>query len=129
MKNQLFVVIPDKKIIIKILKLYGINGFEDTHFFTKDDLINLNTVELLNKYNDELKKYYLPCKFNIYFKDITLKRSITILRQLLKLYDYTLYSKEKYIKSKKKLIYKIMPIDKHIETKNKQKKKIILQFE
>ena len=129
MKNQLFNLIPEKQLIIEILKLYGINGFDDTHFFTKNDLIDLNTINLLNDYKNELKKYYLPCKFKVYFNDITLKRSITILRQLLKLYDYTIYSKEKYIKGNKTLIYKIMPIDKHIETKNKNKKKIILQFE
>ena len=77
---------------------------------------------------DELANYYLPCKANIYLKNITLKRCIVILRQFLKCHNYNLYSKEKFIKGVKYLIYyighesdtNIIPI---------KKEKIVISFD
>ena len=34
--NQLFKMIPDRNFVIDLLQLYGIQNFNDTHFFTKD---------------------------------------------------------------------------------------------
>ena len=63
---------------------------------------------------EDIKPYYIPCKRNIYFNDIlTPKKFITIFRQILKLYYYTLSSKEKYIpETKKKFIeFYLKPIN------------------
>ena len=55
-----------------------------------------------------LKQYYLPCKQKTYLNNFKLQKCITIFRQLLKLYNYSLLSEEKYSNSKKYIIYKII---------------------
>ena len=115
--NQLFKKKPSKDFIEEILKLYGIENLEDSKQFTRKDLENLDLCNNLNEIFEKFNEYYLPCKFNIYLGDITIKKSITLLRQLLKLYDYNVKSNEKYIKGEKIIVYQILP-------KNSQKKQI-----
>ena len=43
---------------------------------------------------------------------MTFKKSITLLRQFIKCFDYTLFSKEKYIQGEKYLTYQLMSTDK-----------------
>ena len=115
--NQLFKKKPSKEFIEEILQLYGINNFEDNKQFTRKDLENINLCENLNNVANKFQDYYLPCKFKIYLHNISIKKSITLLRQLLKLYDYNVKSNEKYIKGEKIIVYQILP-------KNSQKKQI-----
>ena len=129
MKNQLFKIIPEKKFVLELLKLYGIENLEDTRFFTKDDLNNLNTLENIINITDDLNIYYLPCKSKIYLKNITLKRCIVILRQFIKILNYTLYSKEKFINGKKTTIYQIIPFNNGIHINKQLDKKITISFE
>jgi hypothetical protein len=126
--NQLFKNRPSRNFVISLLNLYGIDDFDDNRFFTKKNLETLNTVEKLNDIRDEITKYYIPCKAKTYLKDIDINRSIVILRQFLKCYGYTLFSKEKFIKGEKNTIYKIVAIDKEINTP-KKKEKIVVSFE
>jgi hypothetical protein len=128
-KNQLFKIIPEKKFILELLKLYGIENLEDTRFFTKDNLDSLNTLENIINIIDELNIYYLPCKSKVYLKDITLKRCIVILRQFIKILNYTLFSKEKFIKGKKTTIYQIIPLNDGINITKPLDKKITISFE
>ena len=46
MKNQLFKISPDLKITTDILLLFGLNGLDDYHSFTKQNLIDMNIVEI-----------------------------------------------------------------------------------
>jgi|TARA_B110000285_G_scaffold220173_1_gene271639 hypothetical protein len=126
--NQLFKNRPSRNFVISLLNLYGIDDFDDNRFFTKKNLEALNTVEKLNEISDEITKYYIPCKAKTYLKNIDINRSIVILRQFLKCYGYTLFSKEKFIKGEKNTIYKIVAIDKEINTP-KKKEKIVVSFE
>ena len=126
--NQLFKNRPSRNFVISLLNLYGIDDFDDNRFFTKKNLEELNTVEKLNEISDEITKYYIPCKAKTYLKNIDINRSIVILRQFLKCYGYTLFSKEKFIKGEKNTIYKIIAIDKEINTP-KKKEKIVVSFE
>ena len=126
--NQLFKNRPSRNFVISLLNLYGIDDFDDNRFFTKKNLEALNTVEKLNEICDEITKYYIPCKAKTYLKNIDINRSIVILRQFLKCYGYTLFSKEKFIKGEKNTIYKIVAIDKEINTP-KKKEKIVVSFE
>ena len=114
--NQLFKNRPNRNFVINLLNLYGIDDFDDNRFFTKKNLEALNTVDKLNEIRDEITKYYIPCKAKTYLKNIDINRSIVILRQFLKCYGYTLFSKEKFIKGEKNTIYKIVAIDKEINT-------------
>ena len=84
--------------------------------------------EELKEIVDKLQNYYIPCKAKTYLEEITIPRSIVILRQFLKCHGYTLFSKEKFIKSKKYTIYKIVTIDKEVSTSQK-KEKVVVSFD
>ena len=124
MKNQLFSKIPDTKIVLTLLHLFGIQGLDDNHSFTKEHLKELKTVENIQKICGILSDYYLPCKASIYLRDINEKKSITILRQFLKVHKYTLYSKEKYSKGDKMLHYQVIPMDISINIKSHDEKRV-----
>jgi len=115
--NQLFKKKPSKEFIEEILLIYGLENFEDNKQFTRKDLENLNLCDNISNISDKFKDYYLPCKYKIYLQNISIKKSITLLRQLLKLYDYNVKSNEKYIKGEKIIVYQILP-------KNSQKKQV-----
>ena len=126
--NQLFRTMPDRSFVISLLNLYGIEDFNDTRYFTRENLETLNTIEELKGLENKLKDYYIPCKAKTYLEEITIPRSIVILRQFLKCHGYTLFSKEKFIKSKKHTIYKIVTIDKEVSTPQK-KEKVVVSFD
>ena len=128
MKNQLFRISPDLKVTEKLLSIFGISGLEDNHSFTKTNLCDLNTVEKINEMNNELDKYYIPCKSKMYLKNIDEKRAITILRQFIKIHNYTLMSKEKYVKGKKNLFYQVIPMQIDMNTK-RNLEKVVISFD
>jgi len=110
-KNQLFKSVPPDFIIINVLKAFGLESLRDSTEFSKEDILTNNTIEKLYQLKNELEKYYLPCKARTYLNDITPKNSITILRQLLRIKNYGVKSKEKYIRSEKSIIYKLHALD------------------
>ena len=133
MKNQLFKKNPSKEFIVSILKLYGLNDVDDDRSFTRQDLQKLKTVENLLEYKTELYKYYLPCKGRLYLNDLNEKNIITILRQLLKTLNYTLNSREKYVKGNKFIIYNIISIKdkeyKPIKSSSINNEKTLINFD
>lgn len=107
--NQLFKTKPNIDIIIKICTFFGIdlNNLDKKKTFTKKEL---DDIKLKDKYAEIkllLINYYLPCKTKIYLEDMTIKKCITILRQLMKLYNYSVISSEHYNNSKKYIVYTI----------------------
>ena len=129
MKNQLFRVSPDIQFIEKLLNNFGIKDLTDNHSFTKNNLLDLRTVEKMNTMIDELNKYYLPCKSKKYLSNLNEKKCITVLRQFLKSQNYTLISKERYVKSKKNLFYQVVPIQINLSTQNRKSERVILSFD
>ena len=119
-KNQLFKSIPPRSVCVNVLNAFGLSGFDDTHNFSRSDLEAVDCVNKMSILKNVLTEYYLPCKKKIYLRDINYKRSITILRQCIKIYNFVLKSKEKYIKGDKLIIYQIVPLDE----KPKEKKEI-----
>jgi hypothetical protein len=116
-KNQLFRKLPPKKLALKLLNAFGLEGFDDYNNFSRKDIEALGTVNIIERdIKHELLKYYLPCKAGTYLSNITVKNSITILRQILKVYNYTISSREKYIKGDKFIIYQLLPISKEAYT-------------
>jgi hypothetical protein len=113
--NQLFRKKPSKDLVIEFLNIYGLDGFEEGKTFTRNCLNTINIEENLINFVPKLKEFYLPCKRKIYLQDITIKKSITILRQILKLFDYLVKSNERYIKGEKIIVY-------HIKSLNVSKK-------
>ena len=122
---QLFKIVPSRQFTLKLLQLYGINDFVETHYFTKDDLDKLNIVQELNNIKYKLEKYYIPCKSKVYLKDINLKRSIVILRHFLKCHNFNIHSKEKFIKGIKHTTYRIIPEMDGIIVPNKPKPVVV----
>ena len=108
--NQLFKNKPPLILINELIKGYGLENINDFKTFSKRDIKLLNIVKHIYDLSAKFDDYYLPCKKKIYFNQLNVKKSITILRQCLKLYNYRLISKEKYIKSEKIIIYRISPI-------------------
>jgi hypothetical protein len=104
---QLFKILPNKEFIDKIAQLYGIKDFDTNYIFTIKDLEKRNIVGQLNNLKLEIAVYYLNCKFKKYMEDLTEKKSITVLRQFLRVINYKVESKEKYSNRKKYLVYNL----------------------
>ena len=88
MKDQLFRVKPYIPFINEFIKFYGLSNITDTNLFTKQNLIELKTVENITKVMNKLNEYYLPCKSKVFLTAIDEKKCLTILRQLLKIHNY-----------------------------------------
>lgn len=108
-KNQLFRSTPPRSLCLEVIQCFGLTGFEDSRNFSRKDLINFNSIEKLNKLKPQLFDYYLPCKARTYLSDLNTKSVITLLRQLVRLYGFSISSREKYIKGDKFIIYQLIP--------------------
>jgi hypothetical protein len=98
--------------------------------FTIKNLVNKNILSKINNYIVELKKYYLKCKHSKYLDNLNEKKLITLLRQILRPYEYIINSIEKYNNSQKFLLY-IIEKKHNNNNNNKGLKKInsIMEFD
>lgn len=103
--HQLFKDKISEDIMLKVILAFGLKSINDETAFSKQDLINHNTVLYMNELKDVLLQYYLPCKAKIYLENLDESKCVTVLRQLLKLFQIKLISKQKYIHNKKSTIY------------------------
>ena len=104
MKYQLFQQVPDEDFLLKFLNCYGIKDLNDNKEFTKTDLNDLNIINKIEDLIPELVLYYLPCKYQMFLTNITLNKCITILRQILRLYDHHLKKEKMFIIKKNQFI-------------------------
>jgi hypothetical protein len=128
--NNKIIYLSDAKDEEKYLKSKNIDFNEDlinNYFNIYWPYLNLyyDDNEIKNNYL-LLKDYYTKEKFIFNYidniKNITHKEIITIFRQILKTHNYDLYSREKFIKGTKYLVYKIITKnDKLIISKTKKK--------
>lgn len=135
-KNQLFKKIPTKEILNKVLLCFDIDDLQNGKVsFCRKDIVRLDSVSKLNNITDLLKEYYLPCKARTYLNDLNEKNIVTILRQILKHFNYNIISKEKYLRGEKFILYNIITNTdvqedeqnvKHLQIK---KKSIIINFD
>jgi hypothetical protein len=128
MKNQLFTEIPDLEFLNKFLNLYGINNLEDSVEFSKYELIDLNIVDKIEDLIPELVMYYLPCKYEMFLTNMNVNKCLTILRQIIKLYDYELKKREHVQNKKKSIYYHLNKINNTNIKINNNKSKCILNF-
>ena len=107
-KSQLFIkeIVPFN-LVKKILNIIINKDLNDNIYFefSIKNLINKKILEKMNDFIPDLKKYYLKCKHKKYLEDLNEKKIITILRQILRLYDFTINSIEKYDDGQKYLLY------------------------
>jgi hypothetical protein len=107
-KNQLFVKeAPPLELINNIITNIFNKELNDNIYceFSKKKLKNMNVFEKIKPYIGELKKYYIKCKHEKYLNNLNEKKIITLFRQILKPYDYSLKSYEKYENGQKYLLY------------------------
>ena len=130
-RNQLFKITPDNKIIQFLLDSFGLEDLEDTRPFTKEYMKEIKTVETIQNNKERINKYYLPCKAKVYLYGINEKKAITILRQFIKVYNYSLYSIEKSNNGIRQTHYSLMYINKDCLSpiKNKENEKIVIHFD
>lgn len=88
MINQLFRVQPSKELVYRYCQLFGLSGMQDRKWFTKEH-INMDKFAA-SPVLDDLKNIYIKCKARSYLTDFDDKVAITVLRQLIKTFGYTL---------------------------------------
>jgi hypothetical protein len=130
--NQLFAYRPPIELINKMLPKFGIKDLKDTTEFSFLDMEHINTLSGIKNLENDIKECYIPCKRDKYANIIDNKAIINILRQFLKMHDYDLISREKFIKGTKYILYHITTkeekdfIKKH---KKPQKKEVTIIFD
>ena len=130
--KQLFKSKPPIELLENIIKGFGLKNLNDKQEFSYINMNKNKTLHTFHNLENEFIKYYLPCKKKKYFNSIntlTNKQAITILRQLLKIYNYDLFSKEKFIKGIKYSVYKIITQNDKLFTLNKRNTEIIINFD
>ena len=107
-KHQLFKDIPPMELVLQVLQSFGFENLEDKRCICKKYFKKMNVLEKIDKLIPELKKYYLPCKAKTYLILINNNSVLTILRQILRPYNYIIVSREKYINGEKLINYNII---------------------
>ena len=130
-KNQLFKINPDFKIINSLLEAFGLSDLEDTRYFTKQNMIDSQTVSKINDFKDTLNEYCLPCKSKIYLCNLNEKKCITILRQFIKSFHYKCIGIEKSFNGQKSMTYRLIYNDKQqlSPAKLNEKREYIINFD
>lgn len=113
--NQLFARPVDMEMLLKIIQCFNIKGLDDKRSFSKYDMIEFKTIEKINDILPEIWSYYIPCKAKMYLTNLTEKKCITMLKQILRLHGFALRSKERNLKNKKVIFYQVInenePVD------------------
>ena len=130
-KNQLFRSTPDLQIVNMVLDAFGLDNLEDTRLFTKEHMIDVDTVQKLSDLSETLKEYYLPCKSKRYLTDLNEKKCITILRQFTKIHHYKCIGMEKSTKGRKIMTYRLLYSEEDYlkSPMSKEKNEYVLSFE
>jgi hypothetical protein len=106
MVNALFRDIPTRDTVLGWLKLIQIYDFHDSHTFTETSF----PFEDFNRILIEAEPYYFPCKATLYLhRPMTMKRVMTILRQLVKPHGYTFLTHERLSNGQKYNEYYLIP--------------------
>lgn len=129
--NQLFGKVLAEDVLLQLLNCYGLKGLNDKHTFKKQDLVFIGTVQKLNAMKPILEGYYLPCKAKLYLEDMTEKKSITVLRQVLRLFKYHITSKERNLNTKKIIFYTVTSDEEYENMMNMKSQQLprILKFD
>lgn len=104
---QLFREIPPEILMKEVLACYDLLSMTDQKEFSKKNLEEIKTIDKVTGLVPKLMKYYVPCKAKMYLVDLTVKKCITILSQLLRIHGCYLHRKERFINRKKMIVYMI----------------------
>jgi hypothetical protein len=104
---DVFREIPDKEQVAEWLKRIQILNFSDFHTFTERTF----PFDAFNEILLEVEPYYFPCKARTYLhRDLTMKRVMTVLRQLVRPHGYTFLTHERLINGQKCYEYYLSPL-------------------
>lgn len=109
--NQLFRKQVDIDTMNELLACFDLNGLDDNRAFTKYEMCRSGCVQKINAMLPRLHDIYLPCKSKVYLSNITEKRAVTILKQMLRLFNRNVVSRERNIMSVKMIVYQVMSND------------------
>jgi hypothetical protein len=104
---QLFKASVPNELFVKVCQCFGYEVANEDFSFCKMDLERLDTVRRMNCLRDELCQYYIPCKAKLYLTNLNELKCITVFRQLLRLNNITLVSRQRYVKHKKITFYSL----------------------
>ena len=127
--NQLFYKKPDDAIINKLIVAFGLSSIKDESEFNVITMTANNTMNKVKELRDELESYYIPCKSRKFITDFTPKECINVFRQFIKMVDYTLISKEKYIAGVKYSVYHIVSVEEKKLLDNKKPSQFFITFD
>lgn len=106
--NQLFRKRVDVDTLQIVMECFGLHGLGDKKSFSKSDLMEIGTVERIRALIPVLEEFYMPCKSKVYLENLTEKRAITILKQILRIHGYFLASSERNFNNQKVIFYRLM---------------------
>jgi hypothetical protein len=107
-KNQLFSKEPPPFDLVKKIIYVLINKELNNNIyyeFSKKNMATKKIIEKINEFIVLLKNYYLKCKHKKYLENLNEKKIITLFRQILRPYDYSITTYEKYDNGEKYLLY------------------------
>lgn len=114
--NQLFRKPVELAMVIRLLNCFGLRGLDDRRSFCKLDLCQMETLKKLETEGvlPDLREFYLPCKARVYLDNITEKKAITVLKQVLRLHKHLLITRERNVSNHKVIFYNVgCMLDRH----------------
>jgi hypothetical protein len=97
---------PPQEQVEEWLRRIHIDGFSDSHTFTEHTF----PFEAFNEVLLEAEPYYYPCKAKLYLHcPMTMKRAMTVLRQLVRPHGYTFMTHERLLSGRKFNEYYLIP--------------------
>jgi hypothetical protein len=109
---QLFVKKIPYDLLVRILNVFELEGLEDNKEFTKEELLKNNVVKRMYlEIIPDLILYYIDCKAQRYLNNLTIKKCLTILKQVLRLFNYSVAKKEIIINKKKYVKFSLQNLD------------------
>lgn len=106
--NQLFIKHVDEDLVLRMLNCFGLSNFDDKRTFCKYDLVRMKLLDKFKPVVEDLRGYYLPCKAKVYLDGMDERKAITVLKQVLRLHDVYLKSKEKNFNNRKVMFYTLI---------------------
>ena len=85
--NQLFTRVVDADVAEQLVQCLGLTGLDDSRNWTKYDLVRVGTVTRVQAMVGTLQTFYLKCKAKLYLTDLTEKKVITVVKQVLRLHN------------------------------------------
>lgn len=108
--NQMFKGMVPIELGRDLARLIGLKDLDDVSYFTKYDVRRLDCVNRIHPLLEKLRMYYTPSRTRQYLDRDPMPEHtvIVILRQVLRLHNYSLRTKERNVGCAKVTLYQIV---------------------